>query len=117
MPPPSESPSEPSRPAARRTASSLEAFDATFRKRLTVALAVSLVVNAVIFGTAGVTAHRFLQSLLPKPQPITVTRIVLPANKDVKTATPGEIAAAIAEAKAREARPAATAPAPPVTRP
>jgi hypothetical protein len=62
----------------------LEAYDRAFRRRLAIGIVVSLAVNIVIFGYAGLMGHRFLAALVAMgrpPQNITVRRVFLPANR------------------------------------
>jgi hypothetical protein len=71
-------------------AASLAAFDQAHRKRIAIAIGVSLVVNAVVFGSAGVIAHHFLAGLRHRSHPdrITVTRIIIPAAHAKSNAAP-----------------------------
>ena len=57
-----------------------EKHDKAFPRRLAIALGISLIINALIFGSAGLAGHYFLQSLRPKPKPVEIRRIVLPAR-------------------------------------
>jgi hypothetical protein len=61
---------------------SVESFDRAFRRRMMIAIAISVVVNAVVFGAAGIVGHRFLQSLQimrekQPPQDVTIRRIYI----------------------------------------
>ena len=65
---------------------SLETFDKAFWRRLGIAITVSLAVNLVIFGYAGMLGHRFLQAIRVREYEagkVTVRRIFLPADKVV----------------------------------
>ena len=69
---------------SRRPSITLDRFDRGFRRRITIALAISVVVNLVIFGYAGVLGHHFLQSLdimREKDGQVSIRRIYLPASK------------------------------------
>jgi hypothetical protein len=54
--------------------------DTGFKSRLAIAISVSIVVNAIIFGTAGIIGHRFLQSLqlmIDQPRKVTIQRVYI----------------------------------------
>ena len=56
----------------------VEAFDRAARRRLPIAIAVSLIVNAIVFGAAGLVGHRFLQSIQimrDTPHDVTIRRV------------------------------------------
>ena len=70
------------------TPTTMERFDRAFRRRITVAVAVSLVVNAVVFGGASLVAFYYIRPLLRRATPVNVSirRVFLPA--DPKPAIP-----------------------------
>ena len=68
---------------SRRPSVSRDRFDRGFRRRIVIALAISVVVNLVVFGYAGKLGHHFLRSLevmREKDGQVNIRRVYLPPS-------------------------------------